>query len=77
MRPSGVASAGARLVGHLPVGVRRLAVGSGIARRLQLELRLRALEEAIDENAALEVGLERRVAALEAALLPALRARQR
>jgi hypothetical protein len=56
--------------------VRRLATGTGLQQLLRLERRVDELVVAVDENAYLAVGLERRVTQIEASLVPMLAERE-
>jgi hypothetical protein len=70
-----------RIVDRLPRGTvraaRRVAVGAGLQQLITLDRAVRDVAEAVEENALLEPGLERRVSELEKNLLSVLEARHR
>jgi hypothetical protein len=76
VRRSIVVRLGARVAQRLPDGLRRFADGRQVRQTLQLERRVGLLTEAVQENAALAVGLERRVSLIESHLVAALEARE-
>ena len=55
--------------------VRRVGVGIGLQQVIALERAVDDLAEAVQENALLQAGLERRVAEVEMSLIPVLVAR--